>query len=445
MRCLYLNVPTSWDDWESQTEFAYFQTTFLPFQDVTYLYAYNQAVPPKRKYPHNVRFFPVRMDENRYRNAATVPWEILDALHDLSDRPVDFIVTHRPTIVPALRLWMESVCKVATPIVVVDSFVPHAQRSVQPPKKDAYYRLTAQGYALADACIAQCEYEYDLMLDTAYRYGMSDIRDKTFCLESKLVLPKNGGIESKTKSVLYGQKLTKAQRGGNEVLSTLQKLSYVRPDCQIYVTSQKRNTMKIVGKNVIEATNLSRAYYRELIKRVMVGFTMSKDEGFPKGLVEQILSDVVVFVPKAQWALQLFKDDYPFYYVNEDDLVKRMSYVLDHYEECASQLQPFKERVVSRMSQSVWDVVLSVIPDEYMETVTFYLSDRLHKFPEEMTFNQFLDLADVRPLIGGYNGFNTYQLYHAIKRYGYTDHTTPEGELVLRKAKPASAEPSQPS
>lgn len=324
MRCLYLNVPTSWDDWESQTEFAYFQTTFLPFQDVTYLYAYNQAVPPKRKYPHNVRFFPVRMDENRYRNAATVPWEILDALHDLSDRPVDFIVTHRPTIVPALRLWMESVCKVATPIVVVDSFVPHAQRAVQPPKKDAYYRLTAQGYALADACIAQCEYEYDLMIDTAYRYGMTDIRDKTFCLESKLVLPKNGGTESKTKSVLYGQKLTKAQRGGNEVLSTLQKLSYVRPDCQIYVTSQKRNTMKIVGKNVIEATNLSRAYYRELIKRVMVGFTMSKDEGFPKGLVEQILSDVVVFVPKAQWALQLFKDDYPFYYVNEDDLVKRM-------------------------------------------------------------------------------------------------------------------------
>lgn len=433
MRALYLNVPTSWEDWEAQTEFAYFSTTFMQLKDVTYLYAYNQDCPPKKTHPDNVRFFPIRMDENRYRNAATVPWEILDVLHDTSETPVDFIVVHRPSIVPMLKLWMEAVCKVSTPVIVVDSFVPHEKRAVQPPKKEAYYRLTAQGYALADALIAQNEYEYHLMLDTAYRYGGLDVRDKTFCLESKLQLPVPDRSQ-KIKSLLYGQKMTKAQRGGNEVLSVLQKFSFVRSDVPIYVTSQKRNPMKIVGKNVIENTNLSRTHYRELVKRMEVSFTMSKDEGFPKGLVEQILADVVVFVPKVPWSLELFKDDYPFYFENEDDLVKRMSYAVDHYLECADKLQPFKERVVSRMSRSVWDVVLSVVHEEYMETVKFYVSDRIHKFPNRMTFKEFLDLSDVRKLLGGYNGFNSYQLYQAVKSFGWTDITLPNGDVILEKS-----------
>jgi len=432
MRCLYLNVPTSWDDWEAQTEFAYFAQTFMQLKEVTYLYAYNQEAPPKKTHPENVRFFPIRMDDNRYRNAATVPWEILEILHDTSEKPVDFIVVHRPSIVPMLKLWMEAVCKVSTPIIVVDSFVPHEKRAVQPPKREAYYRLTAQGYALADALIAQNEYEYHLMLDTAYRYGNMDVRDKTFCLESKLQLPIPDRSQ-KVKSVLYGQKMTKAQRGGTEVLSVLQKLSFVRPELPLYVTSQKRNPMKIVGKNIIEVTNLSRTYYREIVRRMMVGFTMSKDEGFPKGLVEQILADVVVFVPKVPWSLELFKDDYPFYFENEDDLVKRIAYVVDHYPECAEKLQPFKDRIVAKMSRSVWDVVLSVVHEEYMEVVKFYISDRVHKFPDRMTFAECLDLLDVRKLLGGYNGFNSHQMYQGVKQFGYHDVTLENGDVILER------------
>lgn len=444
MRILYVNVPTSVTDWESQTEHNYFLSMFASLPNVTYFYAFNQASPPRRPALPNVRYFPVRMDENRYRNSATVPWEVLDLLHDSSESPFDLVVTHRPTVVAPLKIWMESVCKVSTPIVCVDSFVPHEIRSVQPPKKENYYRLSAIGYAAADALIAQCDYEYQLMLDTAYRWSGVNVKDKTFKLESKLTAPQADRSE-KTKSVLFGQKMTKGQRGGNEVMEVLRKFSWVRPDIQIFVTSQKRNPMRIDGKNVQEVTNLSRVHYKQLLRRSMVGFTMSKDEGLPKGLIEQVLADVIVFVPKAQWALQLFKNDYAYYYESEADLIKSMAYAVDHYAECVDRLQPFKERMAEAMQKSVWDVILGVVPQEYMDSVMSYVSSRLHKMPERMTFGEYLDLLDVRKLVGGYNGYNTHQLYQAIKKYGWTDSTSPDGTLVLERLPVSDAIPAAPA
>lgn len=438
MRILYVNVPTAREDWEAQTEFHYAAQTFFPLPDTTFLYAYARGFPPKREQRPNVQFFPVDMAENRYRNAATAPPEVLAILDDASQTPVDLVITHRPTLAAPLKVWMETVTKSSTPVIIVDSFVPHEARTIQPPKAENYQRLTAAGYAAADALIAQCDWEKQLMIDTAYRWAGVDVTEKTFLLTSKLTLPP-ADRSAKTRSVLYGQKMTKAQRGGNEVMEVLKKFSFVRPDVQLILTSQKGRGARLDGGNVLEVSGLSRDRYRNMLKRAMVGFSMSRDEGLPKGLIEQILADVIVFVPREQWAVQLFKDDYPYYYDGQHDLIGGMAYAVDHYAECADRLQPFKQRMADAMAAKVTDVLTAVSLEEYTESVDFFLSDRIARFPAQMTFGKFLSILDADNLIGGYKGFSTHQLYRSIKRYGWIDRTLADGTVLLERPAESAA------
>lgn len=433
MRILFNSVPVK-EEWWKQTEYNYFVENYaLKYPEHTFIYITPDINPDKGKILPNVQYVkaPKRFgNAYRFLEYFRVFPQVEDFVKPDSRVPIDLMITqYIPTIGTYKFIsypnYYNQVKGRILPIVAQDSFVMSSSIV-----GNSYYLASqAMGFNLSDVIILQDRNEELLAVDNVREFCKTDIMHKVVTHYPKLTMEESG-TERKEDIILYGQKLND-QRRVHDVMTVLTDLSVVE-GVEVYVTSQTEG--KLFGPNV-KAFKLDRDTYRDFLKRVKVSFSMSKTEGYPKGLVEQILSDVIVILPREEWAINLFGLYYPFYYSSAKDLKKRILFHVEHYEEEVGKLKPYQDKIRTESERDFLKDVLDKIDFKPYALAESFVAKNLYKIGDEFNFTR--DLEKILPpemqFMHFYTLFTSREVYLSLKQHGYTDRTTPDGELILFK------------
>ena len=141
--------------------------------------------------------------------------------------------------------------------------------------------------------------------------------------------------------------------------------------------------------------------YVELLYRSHLSLSMSVDEGFATGWLEQVLTGNPVIFPAKDWSRELIGVDYPFRYKNVDEIFALIKWIKQNYPKAREQVQSFAQRVIDKYD-------IGVTAEKYLQALSDQIAgsyvefdDWVPKFlkvvgelPDEFSFEQFIAKAE---------------------------------------------------
>jgi len=302
---------------------------------------------------------------------ATISSEVYELFNPVNGKyQVDAFWTSRSPVAANLKRLLDYNGQTAVPVYLVEMWVQEYAKLT-----DLDHKLRAVSYS---ECVTlfQSEREKKIALDSCRKY----LAPAEFIKAEGLARVRSGGINAHriakladstpkfdTQTLLFAGRLN-SNKHWKDVLEVYQDLFRMGHDIEIKVLSGSAEPTEHFDK-VEVVKPLGYAEYLEFLCKCHVSVSMSREEGFSFGLLEQMCTGNPVLLPDTWWAWDLAgSKDYPFLYKNKKELYALLTWVLRNYADARTRMVEHTERIVEQHDVSVAAAeMLGVVDGTFVE------------------------------------------------------------------------------